>query len=194
LIRDIADGLSYLHALNPPIIHGDLRGANVFITSDETPRAVIADYELAFIIDTQNFTTYKPAGNVRWTAPEFMIIPESDSDDEDYVEPIPDTRTDVFAFAMTMIEVFTGELPFALKKKETAVMRLIAEGGRPEIPTEIKDHPWLEQLLQQCWNQDPAVRPTAAKIKETISAHMKQAQPAHGFGFFSYIMSFFWGS
>ena len=79
----------------------------MFVTSDEpTPRAVIADYELAFIIDTQNFTTYKPAGNVRWTAPEFMVIPENDSDDEDYVEPKSDTRTDVFAFAMTMVEVY----------------------------------------------------------------------------------------
>jgi hypothetical protein len=73
----------------------------VFVTSDQpTPRAVIADYELAFIIDTQNFTTYKPAGNVRWTAPEFMAIAESDGEEEDFVEPTPDTRTDVFAFAI----------------------------------------------------------------------------------------------
>ena len=96
-------------------------------------------------------------------------------------------------------------------------MRLIAEGGRPEVPAEIQEHPWLEQLLKQCWNQDPALRPSAAQIKETLSvsrsfelfdtpmhsltlifwilkAHIKQAQPAPRTGFFSYLMSWFWGS
>ena len=65
--------------------------------SDEG-RALVADYGVTFVIDHTQFTTNKIAGPARWTAPEFLEV------DVDTDSPYG-KRADVFAFAMTMLEV-----------------------------------------------------------------------------------------
>lgn len=109
-------GLAYLHSVD--IIHGDLRAVGLFLqlqvalrpvlTSaqanvlvDDSGNAVLADYGLTFVIDQSEFTTTKIAGPARWTAPEILDSPEG----EEYNEPHYSTKSDVFAFAMTFIEV-----------------------------------------------------------------------------------------
>ena len=78
--------------------------ANVFV--NDKKRAVIADFELRKIVDYRNFTSYKPAGPARWMAPELSADDEDDEDDEDEDDrPHCTLATDIFAFAMTMIEV-----------------------------------------------------------------------------------------
>ncbi|KAJ7132597.1 kinase-like domain-containing protein, partial [Mycena epipterygia] len=31
---DVARGMQYIHELDPPIVHGDIRGANILVTDD----------------------------------------------------------------------------------------------------------------------------------------------------------------
>ncbi|KAG9036822.1 hypothetical protein FS837_001603 [Tulasnella sp. UAMH 9824] len=42
LIQDVAEGIAYLHAQEPPICHGDLKSANILVNSDF--RALITDF------------------------------------------------------------------------------------------------------------------------------------------------------
>ena len=49
----------------------------------------------------RNFTTIKPAGPSRWTAPELSLGTGDDEDDGPHFTE----ATDIFAFAMTIIEV-----------------------------------------------------------------------------------------
>ncbi|KIM84884.1 hypothetical protein PILCRDRAFT_817699 [Piloderma croceum F 1598] len=75
LIHDIARGLNYLHTLIPPIVHGDLKGNNVLITT--SCRAVLTDFGLSQVIEemispTGN-TTSTAQGAVRWMAPELVL-------------------------------------------------------------------------------------------------------------------------
>lgn len=44
LLRDIAQGMRYLHATDPVIIHGDLKAANVLV--DRNFRGKISDFGL----------------------------------------------------------------------------------------------------------------------------------------------------
>ncbi|KAK2465006.1 hypothetical protein APHAL10511_003082 [Amanita phalloides] len=166
LIRGIAEGINYLHGKG--VVHGDLRAANIFV--DNAKRAKIADFELVYIIDTQEFTSYKPAGSARWIAPEIM----TDADDELYGGPKYTNASDIFAFAMIIIEVFTGDVPFAAKRQDLAVLRIISEGKRPDIPDEVSKHQWLCQLMKQCWAQDPLARPTAEKIVQALTTNTHQ--------------------
>ena len=62
-------------------------------------RAVIADFELQQIIDFRSFTSYKSAGPARWMAPEVFTNDVDDEDDRSLA-------ADIFAFAMTTIEVY----------------------------------------------------------------------------------------
>ena len=45
ILRDIAQGLRFLHASNPPIVHRDLKAKNILI--DSRFRAKVADFGLA---------------------------------------------------------------------------------------------------------------------------------------------------
>jgi len=62
--------------------------ANIFV--DDERNAVIADYQLVYVGNSGNVISYEPA---RWMAPEL-------SESSDYTK-----ATDIFAFAMTIIEV-----------------------------------------------------------------------------------------
>jgi len=62
--------------------------ANIFV--DDERNAVIADYQLVYVGDSGDAISYEPA---RWMAPEL-------SEGSDYTKAI-----DMFAFAMTIIEV-----------------------------------------------------------------------------------------
>lgn len=72
--------------------------ANVLISDKGIP--LLADYGVTFVIDHGEFTTNKIAGPARWTAPEIL-----DPLDGDENEPPYTFKSDIFAFAMTMVEV-----------------------------------------------------------------------------------------
>jgi len=187
LVLDVARGLEYLHTQQQPVVHGDLRAANVFV--NDKKRAVIADFELRKIIDYRNFTSYKPAGPARWMAPELSADDEDDKDDEDDEDkPHCTLATDIFALAMTIFEIFTGDVPFASKKQEMPILRIIYEGGRPEMPKEISDCLWLKDLLEQCWHQDPKQRPTVSKVVDTLTKNIPRSS------WWSYVFSYIPGA
>ena len=48
---------------------------------DSEGNVIVADYSLASIIDTSDFTSKKTAGTCRWTAPEIMDPPNPNDDD-----------------------------------------------------------------------------------------------------------------
>ena len=55
---------------------------------------------MTFVIDHGEFTTNKIAGPARWTAPEILDPPEGDE-----TEPPYSFQSDMFALAMTIVEV-----------------------------------------------------------------------------------------
>ncbi|KAG8893143.1 hypothetical protein FRB99_002182, partial [Tulasnella sp. 403] len=66
LIREIAAGLEYIHSRN--VIHGDLKGTNILISDRE--HALLCDFGLARMEDTNTSTTMRGVGTLRWQAPE----------------------------------------------------------------------------------------------------------------------------
>ena len=163
LTCEIASGMRYLHRLSSPVVHGDIRGANILISADG--HAALTDYGLAHIIDNSNFTTTKIVGPARWMAPELS----DPSDDQATEAPLFTTESDVFAFAMTIVEVFTESLPFRERKRDSAVLFAIIAGKRPELPASIREQ-GLANLIQKCWDQHPELRPTADEICKELNA------------------------
>jgi len=156
MVQDIALGLAYLH--DKEVVHGDLRGANVLI--DEAGKARICDVGLAFVIEPSEFTSIKTAGACRWTAPEIMNPPD---EDQPVVESfaIFTKQSDMYSLGMTILEIFTGNIPFSQKKNDSSVIFLVLGGGRPELPKSLRDQESLGRLVQDCWAEKPANRPTS---------------------------------
>ena len=68
-------------------------------------------------------------------------------------------------------QLMTGEHPFSHIKRTPEVLIRMQRGDRPRRPTDpeiaargLDDNLW--RLLEQCWQEDPAVRP---KIEEVLS-------------------------
>ncbi|KIO23541.1 hypothetical protein M407DRAFT_77926, partial [Tulasnella calospora MUT 4182] len=156
-IVDIARGLDYLHMQD--IIHGSLKPSNILINDDG--RAVVSDFSLAKPATVgAKFTQLNPQVNVfRYQSPEVI------SD-----EPIS-RASDVYSWAMTALEIITGQPPFHTC---TSPMKLIGHLTKDDIPIRseyqspvLDKHPEIWDLFVRCWTRVPTDRPTALEVIET---------------------------
>ncbi|KAG8901358.1 hypothetical protein FRC01_009872, partial [Tulasnella sp. 417] len=70
LVRDIVDGLQYLHSRDPPVIHGNLTPFNVLVS--DSGRAVLDDYVLDVINGHYPSATVRES-SARWSSPEVNL-------------------------------------------------------------------------------------------------------------------------
>ncbi|KAG9316818.1 kinase-like domain-containing protein [Chiua virens] len=120
LLLDIASGLEYLHAMQPTIVHGDLKSLNIFITGSE--QACLADFGLATVHDTQvsvPTTVHGIYGTAGYMAPELISVWE-DPNGATLLAGLDRRRCDMFAFGCITYEVYTGGPPFQGKQPHCA--------------------------------------------------------------------------
>ncbi|KAL6639361.1 hypothetical protein ACP70R_023091 [Stipagrostis hirtigluma subsp. patula] len=147
---DVSKGMNYLHQIN--IIHRDLKTANLLM-DDQVVK--VADFGVARVKDQSGVMTAE-TGTYRWMAPEV-------------IEHLPyDHRADVFSFGIVLWELLTGKLPYEDMTPLQAAVAVVQKDLRPAIPADT--HPMLVDLLQRCWQKDPALRPTFAEILDILNA------------------------
>lgn len=70
IVRQVVEGLVYLHSQDPPVVHGDLKGGNVLIGKEGD--AALCDFGLSTLLmvnpATMTMSTVA-VGTVRWCAP-----------------------------------------------------------------------------------------------------------------------------
>ncbi|TDL16125.1 kinase-like protein [Rickenella mellea] len=180
LVTQIAAGLDYLHNLNPPVVHGDLKGSNILINDDG--EACLTDFGLARVLQSSGFTTKTIAGTVRWMAME-LVAPDVDdekySNDDDLTIPLTEP-TDVWALGMTILEILTGKVPFAELRQDSVVLLSLIRGARPRRPPDhlMSDHLW--EVITQCWQTVHSNRPAAQDI--ALALDLIHSAPEHQFG------------
>ncbi|KAJ7126093.1 kinase-like domain-containing protein, partial [Mycena epipterygia] len=160
LVRDIANGLEYMHDLDPPVVHGDMKGANILI--NDGGQACLADFGLALAIESQAFSTSSAGstrGTLRWLAPEIL---DSSRKNERQALLI---KRDIYAFGCTILELYTGGPPFSNLQDVEVIHHVVTKHEHPEIPSnavaQLKD---LHPLLKRCWHNNPRQRPNATEI------------------------------
>ncbi|TDL21786.1 kinase-like protein [Rickenella mellea] len=166
LLSDVARGLEYLHLFQPPIIHGDLKGANIFVSPSLT--ACLGDFGLARFRDSQESTlgatTGNATGTLRWQAPELLTI----GDEGESI--CRSEKCDIYSFGCVCLELMTGKPPFPEIRNDGAVMMAIAKGQTPQRPLEKVFERGLDNklwaLMQECWNVYPALRPRTGHLVE----------------------------
>jgi serine/threonine protein kinase, bacterial len=153
----IADALAAAHAAG--IVHRDLKPANVLVDGD---RFALADFGIARIADHPSSTTKGTViGTVAYMAPEVIAGHE------------PTAACDVYALGITLHELLTGTPPFT--GNVAAILHDHVYTLAPR-PVGIPDSLW--KVTSDCLDKDPAGRPTAAALAQTLHALAQSAYSA----------------
>ncbi|WOK94658.1 serine/threonine-protein kinase STY46 [Canna indica] len=152
---DVSKGMNYLHQNN--IIHRDLKAANLLMDENEVVK--VADFGVARVKAESGVMTAE-TGTYRWMAPEV-------------IEHKPyDHKADVFSFGIVLWELLTAKLPYEYLTPLQAAVGVVQKGLRPTIPK--NTHPKITELLEKCWQQDPANRPDFSEILEILQQIAKE--------------------
>jgi serine/threonine protein kinase len=167
LLRDVVSGMQFLHSADPPILHNDLKAANILV--DASFRAKVADFGLS----GKRRASRGPPGTPYWMAPELL------RDSKPRI--MPSTATDVYSFGITLSEVFTRCEPYvedqgSMDDVLALISALPKPGGPPPKRPSILDivPPFFQDLMRRCWHAEPAVRPSMSAIAAELNVMADQ--------------------
>jgi serine/threonine-protein kinase len=158
----IADALAEAHALNPQVVHRDIKPDNVIVrpTPEGDPFAVVLDFGLARFENDERLTaTNTVIGTVAYMAPEQAVAEGAIGD-----------RTDVYGLGVTLFEMLTGETPFTSESQVAMLHKHVYERA-PRVRRYLPDvtHP-LDVLVQQMLEKSPEARPAASQVRTRLLA------------------------
>ncbi|KAG2865815.1 hypothetical protein PC118_g2520 [Phytophthora cactorum] len=145
MMLDIARGLQFLHSFD--IIHRDLKSLNLLMTAEG--RVKLADFGISRSNDQSELMT-GCCGTFQWMAPEVLTSMKYS------------LSADVYSFGVIMWEICESAAPFKDLAPAQIPIAVVQERRRPIISP--KTPPPLRNLIQRCWQHEPALRPTAAEV------------------------------
>ncbi|CFW93425.1 putative Non-specific protein-tyrosine kinase [endosymbiont DhMRE of Dentiscutata heterogama] len=151
----IAAGLNSVHGQG--LMHRDLHSGNILNLNgnkDEDFFCYIADFGLCRPVNEADKS--KVYGVMPYVAPEVL-------QGQPYTQ-----ASDVYSFGMIMYEVLTGLPPFYSEEHGINLALSICWGVRPQFPEKVKYPQILIDLIKQCWNSDPAKRPSSRELDKTL--------------------------
>lgn len=182
-----AQGMYFLHNSKPPILHCDLKSHNILL--DDKWSARISDFGITrFKQETkqsakeQGTSTGNSIGTIFWTSPEVLEgAPHSEA-------------SDCYSFGVVLWEIFHRMDPYPGKDSVAVAVDVMQKGIRPEInpntPSEIrgiffilqicKTYFYFADLIQDCWQQNPAKRLTFDEITNRLR-HFSMKNPVYNF-------------
>ena len=169
MLLDVSRGLWYLHTHHPPIVHRDLSPNNVLLTSQFV--AKISDLGVAKVIqaDSKKTKTRAP-GTVDFMPPEALL------ESPEYGPPL-----DVFSYGGIILHVVNQEWPkplhYVMTDPKTKKRVALSEAQRrQEHIDKMSGGPAsLRSLVEQCLDDDSAVRPPISDVSERMK-RMKEVE------------------
>ena len=169
---DISAGLSHLHNHVPPILHHDLKSANVLLSGEM--RAKLSDFGLSKARDETRISTTTLPGqafcSLLWSAPEIFTNPNN----------AYTAACDVFSLGLVFWELVVRQMPWKKEGHNELVPAWVTNGKRPEIPKDTP--PPLAKLIAKCWAQRPEDRPVIGQIIGELEAHCVEIVGVRGKG------------
>lgn len=150
ILLDIAKALVYLHSLQPAVVHGDLKGDNIYVESRKDLHLTkLGDFGLA---RRATKSAAGMGGTLRWCAPEVLGGSWS-----------PSTPADSYSYGQVAFFVVSGRLPLAeLKRHE--MTDALTKGQLPPEDWPLGYMIGVRSLAEACRKFDPQERPSIFQI------------------------------
>uniref|UniRef100_A0A674CQ84 Mitogen-activated protein kinase kinase kinase n=1 Tax=Salmo trutta TaxID=8032 RepID=A0A674CQ84_SALTR len=157
----IARGMHYLHEeAVVPIIHRDLKSCNILllekIENDDIGRKTLKITDFGLAREWHNTTKMSAAGTYSWMAPE--VIKSS----------LFSKGSDVWSYGVLLWELLTGEVPYRGIDGLAVAYGVAVNKLTLPIPSTCPEP--FSKLMEECWEQDPHIRPSFASILEQLTA------------------------
>lgn len=168
----LGEALDYAH--HQGICHCDVKPSNVLLTAEG--RALLLDFNLSL---QPAGATSLVGGTFPYMAPEQLRIVVANEDHDSLAEIDP--RTDLFALGVTLFQLLTGRLPFAVEdlpqqRQEAARLLLVRQSQARDFCGELKRvvSPVVARTIAACLAVDPDDRPSsAAEVVQRFRADLR---------------------
>ncbi|NXC49389.1 RIPK2 kinase, partial [Penelope pileata] len=162
ILYEIALGVNYLHNMNPPLLHHDLKTQNILL--DDEFHVKIADFGMSkwrviSMSQSRSETSLPEGGTIIYMPPE------------DY-NPSQKTRAsvkhDIYSYAIIMWEVMSRKQPFEEVINPLQIMYSVSQGQRLDLSEtslsmDIPHRDLIIRLIGSGWAQNPDERPSFLK-------------------------------
>ncbi|XP_027748293.1 receptor-interacting serine/threonine-protein kinase 2 isoform X1 [Empidonax traillii] len=162
ILYEIALGVNYLHNMNPPLLHHDLKTQNILL--DDEFHVKIADFGMSkwriiSMSQSRSESSLPEGGTIIYMPPE------------DY-NPSQKTRAsvkhDIYSYAIIMWEVMSRKRPFEEVIDPLQIMFSVSQGQRLDLSEEslsmdIPHRMLIIRLMESGWAQNPDKRPSFLK-------------------------------
>ena len=159
----VARALVFLHGRTPPVVHCDVKSANVIIDASDGS-ALLADFGVSRELSSMGGPTTAGGGGggargtSGWRAPENF-----DDESPDYAKP----PSDVYSLGILLNEMLAGACPFAGRGDAQIMNAVLSRGQRPAQGV-CAGLSGLGTLITEAWAHEPAARPTAAEVVQRL--------------------------
>ncbi|XP_053546098.1 ankyrin repeat and protein kinase domain-containing protein 1 [Bombina bombina] len=153
-VHEIALGMNFLHMMNPPLLHLDLKPGNILL--DEHLHVKISDFGLSRWKEHSTHMEYIERSAIRGTLnyipPEIFLQSSR----------VPGIKYDVYSYSIVIWELLTQKKPYSGASMMNIIVK-VAAGQRPSLEDISEERPiecqQMIDLMQRCWNQNPNKRP-----------------------------------
>jgi len=160
----VLEGLDYLHTRPTPVVHRDLKCANVLVFRPFTVK--LSDFGNSKC--NQLTKSFRTSGSVPWMAPEVI---KGEASDEGHGR-----KADIWSFGCTVIEMITAEMPWgkgAFNNQFHAMHRISSSGETPPVP---QDAPSATlSMIRACTRLSQQERPTTTDLLAQLYRHFGMA-------------------
>lgn len=154
---DVAKGINYLHRLNPPIVHRDLKSPNLLV--DKTWTVKVCDFGLSRLKANTFISSKSAAGTPEWMAPEVLRDEPSNE------------KSDVYSFGVILWELVTLQQPWSGLSPAQVVGAVGFQNRRLPIPEDM--NPAIASIIESCWANDPRQRLSFSCIMDSLKPLVK---------------------
>ncbi|KAG5155942.1 hypothetical protein JHK82_013911 [Glycine max] len=154
---DAARGMNYLHNCTPVIVHRDLKSPNLLV--DKNWVVKVCDFGLSRMKHSTFLSSRSTAGTAEWMAPEVLR------------NELSDEKCDVFSYGVILWELSTLQQPWGGMNPMQVVGAVGFQHRRLDIPDNVD--PAIADIIRQCWQTDPKLRPTFAEIMAALKPLQK---------------------